>query len=287
MASKKFFAIESAASAALLASAVVALFAANIFGENFADSAKPFVNHYLIAIFFFAVGQELKIEADKSLWLPAFAAIGGMVLPAIIFKSINASPAWVAALPTDIALVVGATTLLGKRVRPELRIFLLTLALSDDLLSILLISVRSGFDPISLAPTLGAAVIGVLLPLKINLQKVTDFLVIPAFILVNFGFEFLAPDNTAYSIMVARVVGKTLGIALFAYLAIKLGAKTVLTIREIAGGGALAGMGLTVALYLTESDFTQVKIGLMLGIVFSFLLGFILLQRPVAEKSHY
>ena len=69
----------------------------------------------------------------------------------------------------------------------------------------------------------------------------------------------------------SRTIGKSVGIALFAYIAIKLGAKTNLTLREIASGGALAGMGLTVALYLADSD--QVKIGLLIAIILSALVA--------------
>ena len=281
MANKKFWAIESAASAVLLLTAAAALLAANLFDTgylNFSNSLKPAVNHYLIAIFFFAVGQEIKNEGAKSLALPAFAALGGMIVPGIIFKVINGGSEWVAALPTDIALVVGATALLGKRIRPELRIFLLTLALSDDLLSILLISIRSGFNPISLAPTLGAAALGFLIPMKIDLQKVSEFVVVPAFILANFGFKLIGPDATAYSLAISRVAGKTIGIALFAFIAIKIGAKTNLSLREIAAGGALAGMGLTVALYLVDTD--QVKIGLLMAIILSFLVA-----RAIAPEN--
>ena len=258
----------SAAAALLLLSATAALFAANIFGGDYADSIKPFVNNYLIAIFFFAVGQELRLEFNRKLLLPAFAAIGGMIMPALIFKTFSQSPIWIAALPTDIALVLGAAMIL--KVNPALRIFLLALALSDDLLSIGIITFRGSFDLTHLAPTLGATIVGFLIS-KVNLQKISDLIIVPLFVFVNLGFELIAPTSEAWTLALSRTIGKSLGIALFAYIAIKLGAKTNLTLREIASGGALAGMGLTVALYLADGD--QVKIGLLIAIILSALVA--------------
>ena len=269
MANKKFFELENAASAVLLLTAAAALLAANIFGNDYANGIKPLVNDYLIAIFFFVVGQELRAELNRSLALPAFAALGGMVVPAIIFKTLSESPNWVAALPTDIALVLGVATIL--KVSPALRIFLLALALSDDLLSIGLIALRGSLDLLHLLPTVGATILGLVLPLKFSLQRLSDLVIVPLFIFVNLGFEFVAPTSEAWTLAGSRTIGKTVGITLFAFIAIKLGAKTKVSIREIATGGALAGMGLTVALYLANTD--QVKIGLLIAIILSALVA--------------
>ena len=215
------------------------------------------------------VGQELRAELNRSLALPAFAALGGMVVPAIIFKTLSESPNWVAALPTDIALVLGVATIL--KVSPALRIFLLALALSDDLLSIGLIALRGSLDLLHLLPTVGATILGLVLPLKFSLQRLSDLVIVPLFIFVNLGFEFVAPTSEAWTLAGSRTIGKTVGITLFAFIAIKLGAKTKVSIREIATGGALAGMGLTVALYLANTD--QVKIGLLIAIILSALVA--------------
>jgi NhaA family Na+:H+ antiporter len=265
----KKFSETSAASAVILLTAIAALFAANIFGNGYASAIKPLVNNYLIAIFFFVVGQELRQEFNKSLALPSFAALGGMIAPALIYKSFSSSSDWVAALPTDIALVLGAAMIL--KVSPALRIFLLALALSDDLLSIGLIAVRGSLDLLHLLPTVGATILGLLLPLKFSLQKISDLIIVPLFIFVNLGFEFIAPSADAWTLAASRTVGKTIGITLFAYIAIKLGARSNVSLREIATGGALAGMGLTVALYLADSD--QVKIGLLIAIILSALVA--------------
>jgi len=95
----------------------------------------------LIAIFFFLVGLEIKhgLKDVKSAIVPIVAALGGMIFPALIFLAINpGSHVWATAMPTDIALAIGVLALLGKRVKPQVRIFLLTLAIADDLFSLLL-----------------------------------------------------------------------------------------------------------------------------------------------------
>ena len=90
----------------------------------------------LIGVFFFLVGLEIKhgLKDFKSAIIPIVAALGGMIFPALIFLAINpGSHLWATAMPTDIALALGVLSLLGKRVQPQVRIFLLTLAIADDL----------------------------------------------------------------------------------------------------------------------------------------------------------
>ena len=271
----------------ILLSTAIALFAANLFSNSYLDFSnylQPFVNHFLIAIFFFVIGQELRDELHPTLALPAFAALGGMIFPAAIYRLLNNGSGWMAAMPTDLALVLIAVSILGKSVRREVRIFLLALALSDDLLSILFISIKNGFALSAVLPTLGAAALGLIVGKRINLQPISDLLVVPLFILVNFGFQFIAPDQSAWALALARVSGKTIGIFLFTLLALKLGAKTSISLREIAGVGALAGMGLTVSLYLVNT--TQIKIGLAIAILISYLLALIFFKNPMAKKAN-
>ena len=97
-------------------------------------------------------------------------------------------------------------------------------------------------------------------------------------------------SQTTITLVIARGIGKILGIALFAWIAIKLGAKAQLHIKEIAGIGALAGMGMTVSLVIaeiaakSETELNQVRLGLFISAILSGLVGYIWLRRTPASK---
>jgi Na+:H+ antiporter, NhaA family len=114
-------------------------------------SLREWVNDGLMAIFFFVVGMEIKRElveghlsTPRRAALPILAALGGMVTPALIYLAFNpqgpSSRGWGIPMATDIAFAVGALLLLGDRVPPPMRIFLLALAVADDLGAILVIA---------------------------------------------------------------------------------------------------------------------------------------------------
>jgi NhaA family Na+:H+ antiporter len=116
--------------------------------------SKPlllWINDGLMAIFFFVVGLEIKREllvgelaSRQQAMLPIVAALGGMVVPAIIYLAINAgtdgSRGWGIPMATDIAFVVGILALLGNRVPVALRVFLVALAIVDDIGAVLVIA---------------------------------------------------------------------------------------------------------------------------------------------------
>lgn len=117
--------------------------------------AKPlllWINDGLMAVFFFLIGMELKREvleghlsSLRQASLPAFAAVGGMLIPALIYVYFNRGDAtalngWAIPTATDIAFALGVLSLLGDRVPPALKAFLLSVAIFDDLGAIVVIA---------------------------------------------------------------------------------------------------------------------------------------------------
>lgn len=126
------------------------------------------INDVLMAIFFFQVGMEIKHETisgefsiRRRMILPVAAAICGVIVPAIIYSAINAGTpfqkGWAIPTATDIAFSLGILSLLGNAVPHSLKIFLTTLAITDDLCAILIIALFYG-SQISLIWLAGAAI---------------------------------------------------------------------------------------------------------------------------------
>jgi Na+:H+ antiporter, NhaA family len=123
------------------------------FGGHVLDlDLREWINDGLMAVFFLVVGLEIKRELvdgelrePRRAATPAIAAIGGMVVPALIYTAVNVGGAgadgWGIPMATDIAMTVGVLSLLGRRVAPSLKLFLLALAIVDDIGAILVIAV--------------------------------------------------------------------------------------------------------------------------------------------------
>jgi NhaA family Na+:H+ antiporter len=143
-------------------------------GLAFERPLEWYVNDGLMAVFFFVVGLEIRREVHKgelSEWrraaLPAAAALGGMVAPALIYLGIAGAPAtrrgWGVPMATDIAFAMGVLALLGRRVPAALRVLLLALAVIDDLGAIIVIALfySAGIAPSGLlAVALGLVLLG-------------------------------------------------------------------------------------------------------------------------------
>ena len=167
---EEFIKKESSSGLLLIFVTILALFLQNSFLTDFYTSflhipvqvtfgtfgiAKPlllWVNDGLMAVFFFLIGLEVKREvlegelsSKEQVVLPLIAAVGGMVVPALIFILFNQGDAfamkgWAIPTATDIAFALGILSLLGKRVPVSLKIFLMALAIIDDLGAIVIIA---------------------------------------------------------------------------------------------------------------------------------------------------
>jgi NhaA family Na+:H+ antiporter len=136
--------------------------------------AKPlllWVNDGLMAVFFFLIGLELKREvleghlsSLRQASLPAFAAVGGMLVPAAFYTAFNwtdsvAMKGWAIPTATDIAFALGVLSLLGERVPAALKAFLLSVAIFDDLGAIIVIALFYTADLSSLSLAVAAGLI--------------------------------------------------------------------------------------------------------------------------------
>lgn len=233
----------------------------------------------LIASFFLLVGAEIRneLEHKKELVAPLLAALGGMVLPALIFRLLQPdSEAWGAVMPTDITLALAVIALLGKRIDSKLRLFVLALAVADDFLSLIAIGIfYSGkLNLATSASTIIAAIIGALLPRKdLVIKYLTPwsfFVVTPVVIITHFPthFEF---NGTVSSYLIARILGKVIGISLVAWL---------VTRKEMIGVGLLCGMGMTVSIVIAEistsgSELESLHSGIYIASLISGVLGYL------------
>lgn len=192
---QRFFAASAAGGLVLLACTAVALAWANspwrdryqqLWATPFGIGTPTFgltltlhawVNDGLMAVFFFAVGLEIKREVlvgelstRRSATLPVAAALGGMLVPALLYASVNAggmgASGWGVPMATDIAFALGILALLGDRVPASLRVFLAALAIADDLGAVLVIALfyTSAID----GSALGGAGVVLLMLLGLN-----------------------------------------------------------------------------------------------------------------------
>jgi NhaA family Na+:H+ antiporter len=171
---RRFLYIEASGGIVLVAAAVVALIWANAWPESyesvwtttvrvevgdyvFAEDLRHLVNDLLMGLFFFVVGMEIKRELvngelrdPRAVALPAMAALGGMIVPALIFLAVNATGegrhGWGIPMATDVAFALGVVALLGSRVPASIKVLLLTLAIVDDIGAIVVIAVFYSSD---------------------------------------------------------------------------------------------------------------------------------------------
>jgi NhaA family Na+:H+ antiporter len=177
-------------------------------------SLHGWVNDALMALFFFVVGLEIKAELvagdlsnPRVAALPAIGALGGMVIPAVLYLAVNlgtdTTRGWGVPMATDIAFAVGVLNLLGKRVPHPLKLFLLTLAIVDDIGAILVIAIfySSGLNYGWLA------VAAALLVVIIALRRFRVWY-IPVYVLLGIGVWFATHESGVH----ATIAGVALGL---------------------------------------------------------------------------
>ena len=174
------------------------------------------INDGLMAVFFFLVALEIKrelLEGNLSSWrqavLPVLAAAGGMLVPAIIYVALNlgnpqALRGWAIPAATDIAFAVGVLALLGSRVPPGLKVFLLALAVIDDLGAIIIIALFYSAE-LSVA-SLGVAGAATLALLVLNFTGVTRLL---PYVLVGIVMWVAVLKSGVHATLAGVVIGLT------------------------------------------------------------------------------
>ncbi|RZA09981.1 MAG: Na+/H+ antiporter NhaA [Moraxellaceae bacterium] len=337
--------------------------------------AKPlllWINDGLMTLFFLMVGLELKREIlvgelsqPSKIAFPAAAAVGGMIVPALIYTAFNyhdsiAINGWAIPTATDIAFALGVLSLLGSRVPAGLKLFLVTLAIFDDLGAIVIIALfytdnlsvtaiicaafglgllafmnwRGGvnrtaylliglFVWVSLLKsgvhaTLAGVAIALLIPysgvddsgrrqtpvedLEHDLHSVVNQGVLPLFAFANAGLSFAGLSLSALfagvplGICLGLLIGKPLGVMLFAWLAVKLGIGRLpddVNWSQIFGAAIMCGVGFTMSLFIGSLAFENVpigepmneRLGILIGSVLSAVFGYIWLAR-VAKPKH-
>ena len=335
--------------------------------------AKPlllWINDGLMAIFFFLIGLELKREllegelsSKANVILPGIGALGGMLIPALIYVAFNqgdpvAMKGWAIPAATDIAFALGILTLLGSRVPVSLKIFLTSLAIFDDIGAILIIAIfytekisfgalaivalsilvlfilnkkriesRSIFRIIGVVmwvamlksgihATLAGVILAMFIPMKSHdnpefsplktmehdLHSAVAYIILPIFAFTNAGIRVvgMSADQLWHSVPLGIALGlffgKQLGIFGFVWAAVKLKLiklPSAFSWKALYGIAALAGIGFTMSLFIGSLAFEETgvnllfdeRLGIVLGSLFSGLVGYFVLRNSLPERA--
>jgi NhaA family Na+:H+ antiporter len=227
---RDFLATEAASGVVLVLAIGVALVWANARTANYEDfwtttftigftdhhlslTLREWVDDGLMAVFFFVVGLEIKRELvegelrePRKATLPVVAALGGMAVPALVYIAFTAggrgSNGWGVPIATDIAIAMGVLGLLGRRVTPQLKLFLLALAIVDDIGAIIVIALfySSSFE---WEPALGA--IGVILAMFV--LRWFDVRSLLPYVVLGFGVWLLVHESALHATLAGVVLG--------------------------------------------------------------------------------
>ena len=247
------------------------------------DIDKPlllWINDGLMAMFFLMVGLEIKREVVyghlsslRQLALPGFAAVGGMVVPALIYVSLNwhdpvLLQGWAIPSATDIAFALGVLALLGSRVPPALKAFVLALAVMDDLGAVIIIAVFYTTQLSVLSLSVAAAATTALLLLNVlGVRRIALYMVVGVVLWISVLKSGVHATLAGVVIAMAMPVrrdadghspAETLEHALHPWVAF-----FIVPVFAFANAGvSLQGIGMDV---LSNSVFQGIFLGLVLG----------------------
>jgi NhaA family Na+:H+ antiporter len=221
---RDFFKLESAGGILLVIAAAIAMTIAN---TSLNDAYQGFLHTYvlgmsvshwindgLMAVFFLLIGLEVKrellegaLKSKETAIFPAIAAVGGMVAPALVYLMFNYGDAqavqgWAIPAATDIAFALGIMALLGKRVPVSLKVFLLALAIIDDLGVVVIIALFYTGDLSTTALAVGFAMTAALFML--NAKKVTK---LTPYIIVGAILWFAVLKSGVHATLAGVVIG--------------------------------------------------------------------------------
>jgi NhaA family Na+:H+ antiporter len=373
---KQFFESEKSGGLTLIFFTLLSLFLANTehssayvhFWEKDLGPMKieHWVNDVLMSIFFLLIGLELKREfkeGELSSWknasLPIFSALGGMIVPALIFIGFNFYQGTITGfgipMATDIAFALGILSLLGNRVPLSLKIFLTALAVIDDLGAVLVIAIFYTSTIVWLYLGLAVAIFGLMLvlnklkvvslllylPLGIlmwyfmhhsgvhstiagvlfafalpseDVEDRTDpsellqkalhipvpYIILPVFALANTAIPFTSGLDNSFvetvgaGVFAGLVLGKPLGIFLFAFAAVKLKLSSLpnkVNWTKLIGVGILGGIGFTMSIFVTmlafedEQMINKTKIIVLVSSLAASIIGLIWLRLTLKKKT--
>ncbi|MFD1545376.1 Na+/H+ antiporter NhaA [Nonomuraea guangzhouensis] len=234
---RAFFKTETGSTSVLLGATLLALLWANspwgdtyesfwqtTMGLSFGSASfdldlRHWVNDGLMTVFFFVIGLEISYEArlgqlrDRRLiGVPAVAALGGMMVPAAVYLALNAggpgAGGWGVPIATDTAFVLGMLAIVGARCPEPLRVFLLTLAIVDDVLAIIIIAIFYTESLAVVSLVVAAALLAAIMTLRwLRIWRP------PAYIVLGFALWVATLESGVHP----TLIGIALGILVFVY----------------------------------------------------------------------
>ena len=244
------------------------------------------VSEYLLCLFFFLVGLELKRELTegtfknrRALLVPLLAAVMGALVPAGIYylvtqSDIIARGGWAIPMATDITFALAVFSIFATSMPSGSRQFLMAFAIIDDILAIVVIALFLGAPIQTGALVTGSALLGLLVPTKYSksleekLHPWVAYLVLPLFafnalaVEVNISLASVVTSVVGFAILL-RVIGKVVGITFGAWLGsllVRKSGEKVLSLTDYARISILGGIGFTVAFLVNDIVFKEYEL---------------------------